>query len=47
MRKVGKFDVVLSDMAPNTTGHNTTDHIRIVNLVEAKLFQLARVMYEA
>ncbi len=32
--EVGKFDVVLSDMAPNTTGHNTTDHIRIVNLVE-------------
>ena len=31
---VGKFDVVLSDMAPNTTGHNTTDHIRIINLVE-------------
>ena len=21
-------------MAPNTTGHNSTDHIRIVNLVE-------------
>ena len=32
--EVGKFDVVLSDMAPNTTGHNSTDHIRIVNLVE-------------
>lgn len=28
-------DVVLSDMAPNTTGHKATDHIRIVMLVEA------------
>ena len=35
--EVGKFDVVLSDMAPNTTGHNTTDHIRIVNLVEVAI----------
>lgn len=28
-------DVVLSDMAPNTTGHQTTDHIRIMALIEA------------
>ncbi len=27
-------DVVLSDMAPNTTGHHTTDHIRIMALIE-------------
>lgn len=27
-------DVVLSDMAPNTTGHAKTDHIRIMNLCE-------------
>ncbi len=28
-------DVVLSDMAHNTTGHKPTDHIRIIALVEA------------
>lgn len=27
-------DVVLSDMAPNTTGHAPTDHLRIMNLCE-------------
>jgi 23S rRNA (uridine2552-2'-O)-methyltransferase len=30
----GLADVVLSDMAPNTTGHGATDHIRIVALAE-------------
>ena len=30
----GKADLVLSDMAPNTTGHGSTDHIRIVALAE-------------
>jgi 23S rRNA (uridine2552-2'-O)-methyltransferase len=29
-----KADLVLSDMAPNTTGHAATDHIRIVALAE-------------
>lgn len=33
----GGADLVLSDMAPNTTGHNATDHIRIVALAEAAL----------
>ena len=28
-------DVILSDMAPNTTGHRQTDHLRIVGLIEA------------
>lgn len=28
-------DIVLSDMAPNTTGHQATDHIRIMAIVEA------------
>jgi 23S rRNA (uridine2552-2'-O)-methyltransferase len=28
-------DVVLSDMAPNTTGHRQTDHLRIMALAEA------------
>lgn len=30
----GRADVVLSDMAANTTGHRKTDHLRIVGLVE-------------
>ncbi|RED53507.1 RlmE family RNA methyltransferase [Aestuariispira insulae] len=30
----GPVDVVLSDMAPATTGHSPTDHLRIVGLVE-------------
>lgn len=30
----GKADVVLSDMAANTTGHRQTDHLRTVALVE-------------
>ena len=31
----GPADVVLSDMAANTTGHKGTDHLRIVALIEA------------
>jgi 23S rRNA (uridine2552-2'-O)-methyltransferase len=33
----GKPDLVLSDMAPNTTGHAATDHLRIVALAERAL----------
>lgn len=33
----GEADLVLSDMAPNTTGHASTDHIRIVALAEMAL----------
>jgi 23S rRNA (uridine2552-2'-O)-methyltransferase len=33
----GKADLVLSDMAPNTTGHAATDHLRIMALAEAAL----------
>jgi 23S rRNA (uridine2552-2'-O)-methyltransferase len=33
----GKADLVLSDMAPNTTGHAATDHIRIIALAELAL----------
>ena len=33
----GKADLVLSDMAPNTTGHGATDHLRIMALAEAAL----------
>lgn len=34
MTKKG-VDVVLSDMAPNTTGHSATDHLRIIGLLDA------------
>jgi 23S rRNA (uridine2552-2'-O)-methyltransferase len=33
----GKADLVLSDMAPNTTGHASTDHLRIIALAELAL----------
>ncbi len=36
----GKANVVISDMAANTTGHNATDHIRIMCLCE-QAFNLA------
>ena len=28
-----KFDLVLSDVAPNTTGHQSTDHLRISQII--------------
>ena len=31
----GEADLVLSDMAANTTGHRKTDHLKIIALVEA------------
>jgi 23S rRNA (uridine2552-2'-O)-methyltransferase len=37
----GPADVVLSDMAPATTGHRSTDHLRIMALAEAS-FDFAR-----
>ena len=33
----GAADVVMSDMAANTTGHKKTDHLRIVGLAEAAI----------
>jgi 23S rRNA (uridine2552-2'-O)-methyltransferase len=33
----GKADLILSDMAPNTTGHVATDHIRIMALADTAL----------
>jgi len=40
----GLADVVLSDMAANTTGHRKTDHLRIVALVEAAAEFAAEVL---
>ena len=33
----GQADLVMSDMAPNTTGHTATDHLRITALAELAL----------
>lgn len=40
----GKVDGVISDMAPFTTGHAATDHIRIVALVEAAYIFACKVL---
>lgn len=40
----GQADLVLSDMAPNTTGHNATDHLRIMALAELALDFALRVL---
>ncbi len=40
----GAADLVLSDMAPNTTGHGATDHLRIMALAEAALHFAAAVL---
>jgi 23S rRNA (uridine2552-2'-O)-methyltransferase len=42
----GLADVVLSDMAANTTGHRKTDHLRIVALVEAAAEFASEVLAE-
>jgi 23S rRNA (uridine2552-2'-O)-methyltransferase len=39
-----KVDLVLSDMAPNTTGHTPTDHLRIMGLAELALDFAAGVL---
>ncbi|MBU8537852.1 RlmE family RNA methyltransferase [Falsiroseomonas tokyonensis] len=40
----GQADLVMSDMAPNTTGHNATDHLRIMALAEIALDFAGRVL---
>ena len=40
----GKADLVLSDMAPNTTGHSATDHVRIMALAEMALEMAVQVL---
>jgi 23S rRNA (uridine2552-2'-O)-methyltransferase len=40
----GRADVVMSDMAANTTGHRKTDQLRIVGLVEAAAAFAAEVL---
>ena len=40
----GLADIVLSDMAPNTTGHKKTDHLRIMAVVEAAHYFACEVL---
>jgi 23S rRNA (uridine2552-2'-O)-methyltransferase len=40
----GPADLVLSDMAPNTTGHNATDHLRILGLIDLALDFASKVL---
>jgi 23S rRNA (uridine2552-2'-O)-methyltransferase len=42
----GPADLVLSDMAPNTTGHAPTDHLRIMALAELALDFAVAVLAE-
>lgn len=42
----GPADLVLSDMAPNTTGHAPTDHLRIMGLAEGALDFALQVLAE-
>ncbi len=42
--KMGRADVVLSDMAPNASGNQSVDHIRIMVLVEAAFMFACEVL---
>ncbi|GAC86695.1 ribosomal RNA large subunit 23S methyltransferase RrmJ/FtsJ [Gluconobacter thailandicus F149-1 = NBRC 100600] len=42
----GPADLVMSDMAPNTTGHAATDHMRIMGLAEGALDFAMQVLAE-
>jgi 23S rRNA (uridine2552-2'-O)-methyltransferase len=42
----GKADIVLSDMAPNTTGHGSTDHLRIMALADLALAFAEEILVE-
>ena len=33
-----KYDLILSDIAPNTVGHKSTDHLRIAALIEEMIY---------
>lgn len=44
MSKQETFDVVLSDMSPNTTGISSVDHIRIMDLCERIFFMCDKIL---
>ena len=35
-----KYDLILSDIAPNTTGHQSTDHLRLASIIQDIITQL-------
>lgn len=39
-----KVDIVMSDMAANTTGHKQTDHLRIVDLCERSYYFAKKIL---
>ena len=39
-----KFDLVLSDIAPNTTGHQSTDHLKISQLINEIIERLKIIL---
>ena len=39
-----KYDLVLSDIAPNTIGHQSTDHLRISELVLNIIYSLDKIL---
>ena len=38
-----KYDLILSDMAPNTTGHQSTDHLKISSIIQDVIFILGNI----
>lgn len=38
-----KYDLILSDLAPNTIGHKSTDHFRIISLIEKIIIILEKI----
>jgi len=39
-----KYDLVLSDVAPNTIGHQSTDHLRIISLIESMIYTIENII---
>jgi len=46
-KKENYFDLILSDIAPNTTGHQSTDHLRISSMLFYIIELLDRVLIDA
>jgi len=45
-KKENYFDLILSDIAPNTTGHQSTDHLRISSILFDIIELLDRVLID-
>jgi 23S rRNA U2552 (ribose-2'-O)-methylase RlmE/FtsJ len=43
-KSIPKCDIVLTDMAANTTGNRDADHLRIINLLEESLFLAEKIL---